>query len=212
MLGFLALVLATYVLGSYAFGERGGFYSGLALVTLVGPYVFTRFLIPDVLVGLWLTISYYFFLRSLEEETPSRLTCWGFAAACAMNVLTKGLIGLVFPIGTIGLYLLLTRNLRHLTKLRVFSSTVVFLILAAPWHVLAAIRNPAQGQARGFLWFYFVNEHLRRFLGNAPAPRVRHGSTPAFLGVSSAVAGAVGGFSAAGVKGRAHPMAATRHA
>jgi 4-amino-4-deoxy-L-arabinose transferase-like glycosyltransferase len=164
MLGFLALVLATYRLGSFAFGERGGFYSGLALVTSIGPYIFTRFLIPDVLVGLWLVLSYHFFLRSLEEDPPARLTCWGFAAACALNVLTKGLIGLVFPIGTIGLYLLLTRNLRHLAKLRLVSSTLVFFVLAAPWHVLAALRNPAQGQARGFLWFYFVNEHINRFL------------------------------------------------
>jgi 4-amino-4-deoxy-L-arabinose transferase-like glycosyltransferase len=170
MLGLLALVLATYGLGSYAFGERGGFYSGLALVTSIGPYIFTRFLIPDVLVALWLTISYFFFLRSLEEETPSRFTCWGFAAACAMNVLTKGLIGLAFPIGTIGLYLLVTRNLRHLLRLRVFSSTLVFFVLAAPWHVLAALRNPAQGHARGFLWFYFVNEHIMRFLNKRVPP------------------------------------------
>ena len=170
MLGFLALVLATYRLGSFAFGERGGFYSGLALVTSIGPYIFTRFLIPDVLVGFWLVISYYFFLRSLEEDQPSRLTCWGFAAACALNVLTKGLIGLVFPIGTIGLYLLLTHNLRHLAKLRIVSGTVVFFVLAAPWHILAAIRNPAQGQARGFLWFYFVNEHINRFLNKRVPP------------------------------------------
>ena len=81
MLGFLALVLATYGLGSHAFGKRGGFYSGLALVTSVGPYIFTRFLIPDVLVGLWLAVSYYFFLRSLEEEKPSCFTCWGFAVS-----------------------------------------------------------------------------------------------------------------------------------
>jgi 4-amino-4-deoxy-L-arabinose transferase-like glycosyltransferase len=170
VLGILALVLATYALGSYAYGERAGFYSGLALVTSIGPYIFTRFLIPDVLVGLWLTISYYFFLRSLEEEVPSRLTCWGFAAACAMNVLTKGLIGLVFPIGTIGLYLLLTGNVHYLLKLRLISSTLVFFILAAPWHVLAAIRNPPAGQARGFLWFYFVNEHINRFLNKRVPP------------------------------------------
>ena len=170
VLGVLALVLATYWLGGYAFSERAGFWSGVVLVTSIGPYIFTRFLIPDVLVALWLTISYYFFLRSLEEGTPSRLTCWGFAAACAMNVLTKGLIGLVFPIGTIGLYLLLTGNLRHLLKLRLISSTLVFFVLAAPWHILAAIRNPAQGQARGFLWFYFVNEHIMRFLNKRVPP------------------------------------------
>lgn len=114
MLGVLALVLATYALGRFALGERGGFYAGLALVTSVGTFIFTRFLIPDVLVALWLTVGYYFFLRALEESPPSRGTCWGFAATCALNVLTKGLIGLVFPAGAIGLYLLLTGNLRHI--------------------------------------------------------------------------------------------------
>ncbi len=164
MLGVLALLLATYWLGRYAYGELGGLYSAVVLGTSIGPYVFTRFLIPDVLVGLWLTIGYYFFLRSLQEETPSRRTCWGFAATCALNVLTKGLIGLVFPAGAIGLYLILTGNLRHLLKLRLFSSSLVFFVLATPWHILAALRNPSQGAVKGFLWFYFVNEHFYRFL------------------------------------------------
>ncbi|PYX39919.1 MAG: phospholipid carrier-dependent glycosyltransferase, partial [Acidobacteria bacterium] len=164
MLGVLALLLATYELGRFAYGEMGGLYAGAVLATSIGPYIFTRFLIPDVLVGLWLTIGYYFFLRSLEEEKPSRLNCWGFAVTCALNVLTKGLIGLVFPMGAIGLYLLLTGNLRHLWKLRLVSSSLVFFVVAAPWHVLAAIRNPTQGTVKGFLWFYFVNEHIYRFL------------------------------------------------
>jgi len=89
---------------------------------------------------------------------------------CALNVLTKGLIGLVFPMGAIGLYLLLTGNLRHLLKLRLASSAIVFFAIAAPWHILAALRNPAQGNVRGFLWFYFVNEHILRFL-NRRVPR-----------------------------------------
>src|ERR1019366_6827578 len=88
MLGVLGLLFATYKLGRYAFGESGGLYAGVVLATSLGLYIFTRFLIPDVLVGLWLTIGYYFFLRSLEEERPSRLSCWGFAATCALNVLT----------------------------------------------------------------------------------------------------------------------------
>lgn len=179
MLSVLALVLATYGLGRYAFGERGGLYAGLALVTSIGPYIFTRFLIPDVMVGLWLTLGYYFFLRSLREEVPSHWTCWGFAAVCALNVLTKGLIGLVFPAGTIFLYLLLTGNLRHLFKLRIFSSTLVFFVIAAPWHIMAALRNPPAGQARGFLWFYFVNEHINRFLNKRVPPG--YDTVPLFL-------------------------------
>ena len=170
MLGVLAMILATYGLGRWAFGGEGGFDAGLVLATALGPYLFTRFLIPDVLVGLWLTLTFWFFLVSLEQPKPSRLVCWGLAAVCALNVLTKGLIGLVFPAGAIGLYLLLTGNLRHLLKMRLAGSVLVFLAVGAPWHVLAALRNPPQGQVRGFLWFYFVNEHFLRFL-NKRTPR-----------------------------------------
>ena len=170
MLGVLALLLATYALGARVYGEKGGFYSAVVIGTALGPYLFTRFLIPDTLVGLWLALSFYFFLRSLEQETPSRFICWGLAAACALNVLTKGLIGLVFPAAVIGLYLILTGNLRHLLRLRLVSSAAVFLAIAAPWHVLAALRNPSQGTVRGFLWFYFINEHFLRYL-NKRVPR-----------------------------------------
>ena len=170
MLGVLAMILATYGLGRRTFGANGGFDSALVLATALGPYLFTRFLIPDVLVGLWLTLTFWLFLESLEQPQPSKWTCWGLAAVCALNVLTKGLIGLVFPAGAIGLYLLLTGNLKHLLRLRLVSSAMVFLAIAAPWHILAELENPAQGQVRGFLWFYFVNEHILRFL-NKRVPR-----------------------------------------
>src|SRR6184192_2462484 len=170
MLGILAWLLAAYTLGRYAYGERGGFYSAIVLATALGPYIFTRFLIPDILVGLWLTLGMAFFLRSLDEERPSRLTCWGLAATSALNVLTKGLIGLVFPAAVIGLYLISTGNLRHLLRLRLVSSSLVFLVIAVPWHVLAAFRNPDQWPIRGFLWFYFINEHVLRYL-NKRVPR-----------------------------------------
>jgi 4-amino-4-deoxy-L-arabinose transferase-like glycosyltransferase len=165
MLGVLALLFVTYALGKHAYGGRGGLYASVVLATSLGPYIFTRFEIPDIAVGLWLALSAYFFLLSLEQERPSRWVCWGFAATCALNVLTKSLIGLVFPLGSVFLYLLLTRNLRHILKLRLISSTLVFLTIAAPWHILAALRNPSQGAVKGFLWFYFVNEQFLRYLG-----------------------------------------------
>src|SRR5205823_3106665 len=128
MLGVLALLMVTYVLGKRAYGERAGFYAAVVLATSLGPYIFTRFQIPDIIVGLWLALSAFFFLLSLEQERPSRWVCWGFAATCGLNVLTKSLIGLVFPLGAIFLYLLITRNLRHILKLHLFSSTIVFLV------------------------------------------------------------------------------------
>jgi 4-amino-4-deoxy-L-arabinose transferase-like glycosyltransferase len=129
------------------------------------------------------------------EPTPNPILCWAFAAACALNVLTKGLIGIVFPIAIVLAHLALTRrNLRSIItrigQLHPISSTIVFLLVAAPWHIFIALANPTQGHPTsvtfthghwsvpqptdgnvyGWLWFYFVNEHLLRYL-NLRVPR-----------------------------------------
>src|ERR1700751_2681362 len=83
MLGVLALLLVAYRLGVLAYGERGGFYSAVVLATSLGPYIFTRFQIPDIIVALWITLGAQFFLLSLRQQTPSRWVGWGFAANCA---------------------------------------------------------------------------------------------------------------------------------
>ena len=170
VLWMLALFYATYWVGRKIYDESAGLYSALIMATAFGPYIYTRFLIPDTLVGLWLLLGFFFFLETLEETPPSRLACWGLAVSCALNVLTKGLIGLVFPVAVIAFYLILTGNLRHILRLRLISSTAIFLLVAAPWHILAAMRNPDQGGVRGFLWLYFVNEHFLRYL-NKRVPR-----------------------------------------
>ena len=123
-----------------------------------------------------------------HPNTSLRLNCCGFAAACALNVLTKGLIGIVFPIAIAVLYLLITRGLRpglaRLRQLHPLTSTLIFLLIAAPWHILAGLANPTQGtpapfhflhhhwqvplptdgNVHGWFWFYFMNEHLLRYL------------------------------------------------
>lgn len=166
----LATFLAVFLLGREIAGEEAGFYSALALGTAIGPYIYTRFIIPDIMVCFWLTVTVYLFWRSLEEKQPSRLVCWSIGVVTAFDVLTKGLIGLAFPIGIIFGYLLITRNVRHLLKMRLVSTTIVFLAVAAPWHVLATLRNPPVGEAKGFFWFYFINDQIYRYL-NLRVPR-----------------------------------------
>ncbi|MBV8892333.1 MAG: glycosyltransferase family 39 protein [Acidobacteria bacterium] len=166
----VALLISAYSLGWQIYGQRGAFYSALVLVTSIGPYLYTRFLIPDILVALWLTLGFGFFLATFDQKPPSRLACWGLAFTIALNVLTKGLIGLVFPVSIIGIFVLLTGQLAHLWRMRLLSSLAVLFLIAAPWHILAALRNPDVGTTRGFLWFYFVNEHFLRYL-NKRVPR-----------------------------------------
>jgi 4-amino-4-deoxy-L-arabinose transferase-like glycosyltransferase len=164
-LGVLVLALVLLEIGRRFLWVDAGFWTAVVSVTSFGSYLFTRITIPDLLVGLWIALSLYFFFQGWRTQQPSLLSCWGLAATIALNVLTKGLIGLIFPCAIIFAFLLFVGDLRHLQRMRLFSSALVFVIVAAPWHVLAALRNPPGGQAKGFLWFYFVNEHFLRYIG-----------------------------------------------
>ena len=175
----LALFLVVYATGRRMFAsDAAGFYAALILLTSFGIFIYTRIIIPDVIVCLWLSLAMLLFWISLEQ--PSRWTAWGFAAACAFNVLTKGLIGVVFPLGIVIIFLLVNRNIGHLRRWHPFSSLLVFLVIALPWHIAAGIANPSQGNpngtmpapgnVHGFFWFYFVNEQVLRYL-NRRVPR-----------------------------------------
>jgi 4-amino-4-deoxy-L-arabinose transferase-like glycosyltransferase len=164
-LSVLALAFFLYLFGRRFLTPQSGFWAAVVFLASCGPYLFTRILIPDVTVGLWIGIALYFFLDGWQSEKPTLLSCWGIAAVVALCVLTKGLIGVVFPCAIIFIFLLLARDLRHLLKMHLISSTLVFFLMAAPWHILAALRNPPAGQAKGFLWFYFINEQFLRYLG-----------------------------------------------
>jgi len=182
----LAAILLAWVVmrfGRWAFSPKAGFYAGLVTATCVGLFLFTRALMPDVLVTLAATLAIWSFLRALDEdERRPRLWAYLLAASLAAGVLLKGLIGAVFPLGAGFFYLLLTRqlfSLRAWRRLYPFTSLAVFLAIAAPWHVLATLRNPpyfdftmhsGPGVWRGFFWFYFINEQVLRFL-NERYPR-----------------------------------------
>lgn len=171
-LGTLALMVAVFGFGRRAFGLWAGFYAALVIATAPGLFVYTRFMIPDVFVALWLTLGMWAFWEMLQSDRPAVWLCWSLAASTALNVLTKSLIGLVFPGLIILAYLLLTRRLQFLARMRLLSSAVVFVLIAAPWHVLAALRNPAVPGTleKGFLWYYFINEQFLRYL-NERIPR-----------------------------------------
>ncbi len=195
----LALVMEAFARRAFA-SASAGLYAALIMLSSPGIFLFTRILLPDAMVCLWLALAIFAFWRTEQEERPRRPPCWAFAGACALGVLTKGLIGVVFPIAVSALYLLLTRGLpgtfRRMRELHPLSSLAIFIAIAAPWHVLAALANPTQGHpggvsfalhpaaglghwnvplpsdgnVHGWAWFYFVNEQVLRYL-NLRVPR-----------------------------------------
>lgn len=166
----LGLIFSVYWFARNMAGGQAGFFSALVIATTIGPYIYTRFCIPDILVTLWLAITVHLFFLGMEQERPSALLCAGIGVVSALNVLTKGLIGIVFPIVIFVGYAVLTRTWRKLVRFRLMPAAISFLVIAAPWHVLAILRNPPNGDSKGFFWFYFINEQVNRFL-NTRIPR-----------------------------------------
>jgi 4-amino-4-deoxy-L-arabinose transferase-like glycosyltransferase len=220
-IGVLLLALLGYLWADRAFSARTAFYTGLAILTSTGVFLFTRYLIPEVLLTLFLSTALYCLLQSLEdhrattpgapffsvsskrvgysrgsanrtpshhqksvistevarsltvsnavEKSASRFSPTTHAyimwTTLALAVLTKGLVALVFFFGTAVVYLALTGEYKNWRNLKPLTGTILFLAIAAPWHILAGLRNTGGMNGHGFFWFYFINEHFLRFLG-----------------------------------------------
>lgn len=171
VLGMLALAWLAWYWTRQGWGPRAGLYAGMAVLTSIGPFLFTRFIIPEAILSLLLLFTLYCLLTGLEWDRPNRF--YWMWAALALGVLTKGLIAPVFFVGAAVPYLLLTGQWRRWRRLKPLTGPLLFLAIAAPWHILCGLANPDQGHAvgnhptignvHGFFYFYFINEHVLRF-------------------------------------------------
>jgi len=182
-LSAIALCCLTAAFGTWAFGKRAGYYAGLCMATCIGLFLFTRVLIPDVMLTFTVALSMWAFLRALDETEPHpHFWACTLAASLGLGLLLKSLIGVLFPLAAGAIYLGITHQLFSAAtwrRLRPFSGLLIILLIAAPWHILATLRNPpyfdftlhsGPGQYHGFFWFFFINEQLLRFL-NLRYPR-----------------------------------------
>jgi 4-amino-4-deoxy-L-arabinose transferase-like glycosyltransferase len=182
-LSVVVLCVATLRFSTWAFGRDAGLYSGLVLSTSIGLFLFTRIVIPDAILTLVITLGLWSFARALDPD-EKRSEVWPvlMGVCLGLGLLLKGLIAVVFPIGTAFVYLAITRQLwarDTLRRLRPVRVLAIMGAIAVPWYVLAMLRNPpyfdftmhsGPGQYHGFFWFYFINEHVLRFL-NLRYPR-----------------------------------------
>jgi 4-amino-4-deoxy-L-arabinose transferase-like glycosyltransferase len=160
----IGLVLLANRFARRFFGVRAGFYSGLVVCTSAGFFLFTRIMIPEAIYALEFTALFYLFLRGWTGSLTPRVAYWGAAALTGLAMLTRGLVGVIFPAAILFLFIVATRSWSRWRELRLFSSAAVFLLVAAPWHILASLR------AHTFFWSYFINEHLKRAIGTRYPP------------------------------------------
>ncbi len=179
-LATVAEVVVTAALGEAMFGASVGLAAAMVLGLSPLVFGFARFATLDPALALFITAALASF--RMWACTPGGEDAAGSAGAAgarwfllasaltAAGTLTKGPVALALT-GAIGLaWLAGERRTGAIIRMPWLSAIAVYLAIAAPWFALAAWRNP------GFLHFFFIHEHIERYLRN-----VEHGWGPYFF-------------------------------
>ena len=152
--------LATLMLAGLTAGRLWSAQAGWCTsAVLAGMFMFVvlgQLLTLDMSLTFYMTLSLAAFL--LAQQAPElrwMLLAW---AATACGVLTKGVVAAAIPAAVLILYTAYSRDFGPWRRLQLKWGLPLFLALTVPWHVLAARRLP------DFLEFFFVHEHLARYL------------------------------------------------
>lgn len=154
----LAGTLLTYLAGRALYNRQTGLLAALILSSCLLYFVMSHMVSLDLPVTVFLTATLYAFLLGIQTTDKSRRYYFYAAAiAAALAVLTKGLIGIVFPTLIIGMFALTTKTWRQIHTWHLPTCAIIFLIVAAPWHILVQIQHPE------FFHFYFIEQHFLRY-------------------------------------------------
>jgi 4-amino-4-deoxy-L-arabinose transferase-like glycosyltransferase len=157
-LGTIGLVWAVAMRlgGEPAAWRAAAMLSGMLIFAVLG-----HLLTLDMSLTFYLTLSLtgFLFAQPLKNQ-PTHARFWMLLAwvAAALGVMTKGIVAAAIPAAVLILYTLWTRDFSVWRRLQLPLGLVLFLLIAVPWHWLAARRDG------DFLEFYFVHEHVARYL------------------------------------------------
>jgi Dolichyl-phosphate-mannose-protein mannosyltransferase len=157
-LAFVGTAALTFGIAYELVGSAAAPLAALVYVTSVGAFLFGRFVFTDTLLVFCTTLSLYGLARITRRRTGAG-SILIFYLGMALAGLTKGLIGLLFPVATAVAYGFLFEEGGLWRRCRPAVGVAVLAGVFLPWHVAMALRDPA------FIDFYVVNEHVRRFLG-----------------------------------------------
>ena len=131
--------------------------AALMLSVTLGWFIFSHQILIDVLLGTLLISSNYFLWRSLYQP-QALLNWWGAYVSLALCVLTKGLIGVVFPLVGCLTLTMVRQDWATLKRIRLYQGLFLILALVLPWFIAVEQANP------GFWHYFIVNEHFDRLL------------------------------------------------
>jgi 4-amino-4-deoxy-L-arabinose transferase-like glycosyltransferase len=154
-LAALAGVMMTWFFVYRTMGRGRALIAGAILATSALYALMAQVLTTDMLLSAAIAVALFSFFLHWREGGR---WCWAGYVAIAAGLLTKGPIAAAIPAVTLAVFLWWEGELHAaMRRFHAIPGCALVLAIAAPWFVAIAIREP------GFVDFYFIGEHLRRF-------------------------------------------------
>ncbi|HLI78928.1 MAG TPA: glycosyltransferase family 39 protein [Candidatus Binataceae bacterium] len=169
-----AEVVVTAALAEVMFGEAVAILAAIALGLSPLFFGFARFATLDPALAFFMTAALGAFYMAARTHDFARHEGrrWFVAAAAllALGTLAKGPVAPVLCGAIALIWLLFERRGKEIVRMPWVGAISVYGAIAIPWFALAAHRNP------DFLRFFFIHEHVQRYLVNT-----EHGWGPWFF-------------------------------
>ncbi len=157
-------VIVTAALADAMLGATAGLLSALALMLMPLFFAFARFATLDPALAFFLTAALASFYRASRCDSfaahASRTWMIVSAAMLAMGTLAKGPVAPILGAAVILIYLATEHRLLEIAQMPLIWCAAIYFAIATPWFVIAEARNP------GFLGFFFIHEHLQRYVSS----------------------------------------------
>ncbi len=167
-------VVVTAAIAEAMLGAGAAILAAMTLALSPLFFGFARFNTLDPALAFFLTAAIGAFYAAARAPTfDTRLArSWMMVAAAmlALGTLAKGPVALILG-GAVALcWIVIEKRAREIRKMPLVACAIIYLVIVVPWFVLAELRNP------GFLRFFFVHEHLQRYVSSS-----EHGWGPWFF-------------------------------
>jgi 4-amino-4-deoxy-L-arabinose transferase-like glycosyltransferase len=173
-LATIATVALTFLIGERLADYWRGFLAGLIYLCSVGAFLLGRIIMPEPLFSAFVTAAMFCAVCGYQRRRYRRWWFLGFWICAALASLSKGVHGLLFPAGVIGLLAIFFREARvRFRQLLHWSYLSIFVLLVAPWYIWAESKFP------GFLRQLVMVEWLGH-LHSAPAAAGSDNGVPRF--------------------------------
>jgi 4-amino-4-deoxy-L-arabinose transferase-like glycosyltransferase len=135
----LGILLLTYLLARRIYGPSVALLSALILFSTVQFTGTATDAHLDSTLTLWTTAAMYLFFRGYKEPSGGQRFFYPAYAAMGLGVLTKGPVGILVPLISAGLFLLLSRNLSALRRTKPLKGLILLVAIVLLWLVPAGL-------------------------------------------------------------------------